>query len=163
MRTAHRLWVVTAVLLLAACNPVEFDPQVSYPGFEQGLVRYSGPSVAWLDAGVSGTAGHVVYAMALVRNEHLTGPRDRLCIGGGDAIVPCIDTGVDVRQPSQRLLPADGSMGRLLEVSPGEVVDVWLVCIDEATQDLSCPEELRLRVGAVDDGANRVGDLTLDV
>ena len=76
MRTAHRLWVVTAVLLLAACNPVEFDPQVSYPGFEQGLVRYSGPSVAWLDAGVSGTAGHVVYAMALVRNEHLTGPRD---------------------------------------------------------------------------------------
>ena len=106
MRTAHRLWVVTAVLLLAACNPVEFDPQVSYPGFEQGLVRYSGPSVAWLDAGVSGTAGHVVYAMALVRNEHLTGPRDRLCIGGGDAIVPCIDTGVDVRQPSQRLRPA---------------------------------------------------------
>ena len=77
--------------------------------------------------------------------------------------MPCIDTGVDVRQPSQRLLPADGSMGRLLEVSPGEVVDVWLVCIDEATQDLSCPEDLRLRVGAVDDGANRVGDLTLDV
>lgn len=94
--------------------------------------------------------------MSLVRQADLTGPSTRLCIGPGGA-VPCIESATDVRLPGQTVLPADGSWRRLMAVWPDEVVEVWLVCIDETTQDLVCPDSLRLRVRTVDDTGALVG------
>lgn len=160
MSRIRLLVVAVASLLLVACNPLTFDPQVSYPGFEVGRVTVTGTDPMWIEGAVSGTDGYAIYALALVHDEELTGPTDRACVVAG-LVEPCVDSLSDVRTPSQTVLTDDGSWGPMMTVWPDEVVEIWLVCIDEATQDLACPDSLRLRVRTTDDAGNPVGDITL--
>lgn len=160
MRMIRRVVVVAASLVLAACNPLTFDPQVSYPGFEVGRVTVTADDPVWIEGAVTGTDGYVIYALALVHDEERTGPTDRSCVVAGD-VEPCLDTLSDVRTPTQTVLTADGSRGRLMTVWPEEDVEIWLVCIDEATEDLACPDSLRLKVRTTDEAGNPVGDISL--
>lgn len=149
--------VVVALVAVTACNPLSFDPQVSYPGFEVGGVRVSGTDRMWIEGRVTGTDGYAIYAMALIDRDEFVGPAERSCAQGASTVA-CTQTSTDVRQPGQVVLDG-GSPDRLMEVWPDEVVSVWLVCVDEVTQDLSCPDGLRLELRTVDDAGALVGDL----
>lgn len=57
MGRIRRLGLVLVLGLVTACNPISFDPQVSYPGFEVGRVQVTGPQSAWIESSVTGTEG----------------------------------------------------------------------------------------------------------
>src|SRR5690606_24063497 len=119
-RIGHIGWMA-ALVVLTACNPLTFDPQVSFPGFEVGRARITSSAPVWVEARVTGADGHAIYALGAVRHADLTGPLTRACIAAGET-VPCEDVLGDVRQPDQSVLAGDGSWSRLLTVWPDEVV-----------------------------------------
>jgi hypothetical protein len=160
MRRAATLGSVGLLLvILAACNPLTTNP-VSMGDLDLTSAHYDGPSPAWADLSVRGAPDHIVFAFALITNADLTGPTDRSCTGPTSAVVPCTVTTGDVRMPNQRVVPGDGSAKvRLMTIWPGERVQIALVCVDNATQELACPTTVRTAIGAVTDDGTRVGDL----
>jgi hypothetical protein len=161
MRKLVRMIVVSsACLVLAACNPLLSDP-VSVGGeLDQTAARYAGPPAAWTEVLVSGATEDDVFAFALVRDDARHGPAERSCAGPEDVAVPCDVTLHDVRMPNQRTVPGDASRYvRLMTVWPDETIDVVLVCVDRATNELGCPTSLRVALRTVDDGGARTGVL----
>lgn len=155
----RRVLCAAIVVALAGCNPLLTDPVDLGGGIEDAAVRYDGPAGAWLEAVVRPTPDHAVYAMAIVLDGDRTGPVARACSISGDTVVPCVDTGTDVRMPNQRLMPDGGPPQRLMTVWPGETVHVVLVCVHEATQELVCPPDLLTAVQARDEQGALVGEL----
>jgi hypothetical protein len=157
VRTALRFGV--AAVALAGCNPIFTDP-VSLGGeLEVTSVLYDGPPGAWAEVAVRDAADVHVYAFAVVDDDVRTGPSIRSC-GDASGTTECLVTASDVRMPNQVLVPGDGSAYEpLMTVWPGERLDLVLVCVDPATQELACPPGLRTVIRTVDEGGARVGDL----
>lgn len=161
MAKTRFLLPVAALALLTACNPLSFDPQVSYPGFEVGRATVTGTDPMWLEARVAGAADHPIYALAAVRQPDVQGPTARSCDQAGET-VPCEVVLGDVRQPGQTVLEDGGAWLPLMTLWPDETVEIWLVCIDPVTNDLSCPDSLRLELRTVDDEGTLAGDLSVE-
>jgi len=136
---------------LGACNPLLTDPVSQGGELETTSARYAGPSHAWLEVAVSGAGDDTVYALAIVRVPDGQDPTPHDCAGPGDTIVDCIAFGTNIGMPNQRVVPGDGSaFVRMMTLESGETVEIVLVCVDPATQDLGCPATVRAALRTVD-------------
>ncbi len=101
-----------------------------------------------------------MFALALVATANLEGPTARSCSEAGGAVEACAVTVNSVQMGDQRIVPGDGTQFvRLMTVWPEEIVDLVLVCVDPATEELGCPSTLRTSTRAVDDSGTSIGDL----
>ena len=151
---------IGALVVLVGCNPLLGDPVAVGGELDRTAARYTGPPAAWIELAVSGSSEHTVFALALVATANLEGPTARSCSEAGGAVEACAVTVNSVQMGDQRIVPGDGTQFvRLMTVWPEEIVDLVLVCVDPATEELGCPSKLRTSTRAVDDSGTSIGDL----
>jgi hypothetical protein len=154
---------ISAGLLLTACNPIATDPVSQGGELEETIVRYTGPPAAWIETATTGADAFDIFLLASIRNEDLQGPATRNCIDTAGRVTECTKSQFFVQTPNQRTIPTSDPRRRvrLITVWENEPVSLILVCIDPATQELGCPNQLRTRIRAVDDAGALIGDLAL--
>jgi hypothetical protein len=161
-RSRPILVVVTALavaLILAACNPLITDPVSQGGEQELSSARYSGPDAVWLEVAATGAPSHLVFVLAGVKPADLTGPTARSCAGAA-GVEPCTVVTGHVLS-TQRGVAGDGSAYvALITLWFEEIVRVTTVCVDPVTNELGCPDGLRVKLRTVDGYGALAGDLT---
>ena len=157
-RLARGAAIGLLLILCAACNPLETDPE-HFSDLDLTSVRYAGPAPAWIDVSVEGAPDHQVYVLSLVRDDDLTGPTDRSCHTPA-GVAPCLVSVGDVWMPGQVVVVGDGSESvRQMQVWPGEQLQTVVVCVDPVTHELACPPEVRTTFAARAEDGSLIGNL----